>query len=1532
MMRESTPGRRLAGSPALLLAVLLSLTACEREAISPPAAPAAVAAPSFALAASATARPDIVISQVYGGGGNTDAPYTHDFVELFNPGTAPVDIAGWRGHYSAATNTGGAWNTASNITTLPAGVIEPGHYYLIRLAGGSTGAPLPEADATGTVNMAAGSAKLILARPEASLDAVACPDDAGIVDRLSYGSTNCGSTWTTTLALSNLTAAIRGEAGCTHTGDAAADFARDTPTPRNSASPARPCDGPVPGGEPAAVTVIPYAATLDVGATTAFTAAALDADGNLVATSFTWSSADADIATVHAATGLATGVSAGVVAITATASNGVSGSATLTVTVPAPPADADVVISQVYGGGGNSSAPLSHDFVELFNRGTQPVNLAGWTLRYTSSSGTTWNSNVTVIQTGTIQPGRYFLVQLASNNTSVGAPLPAPDATGTTNMAGASGKLVLTSADVALETVACPAGATIVDRVNYGAGNCTAWGTTPPLSNTTAALRLDDGCAWDPASHSGHFEARAPAPRNSASPKHSCQGPATITISPADAAIVAGEAQAFTVTAVDAAGDVITTSVAWSSSDPAVASVDAETGVATGLAPGTALITATAANGVAGSASLAVAPAPPRTGLVITEFMADPVGADVLGEWFEVFNAGADAVDLHGWQIQSRSSTGLELHTIAASVIVPAGGFVVLGNNADAATNGGVPVAYSYGGDIILNNSNTDWFLIRRPDGTTEDSVAYSARSHGDVLGTPQYTPVEGVSRVLVDVNLDNSVAASANWTHSTLPYGDGRNLGSPGWGAYGTAGAIASIRVVPGSASLVMGQTTDFIAIALDALGRVSTESLAWSSSDAAIASIDAAGTATGSAEGSVEIRATSASGVIGTATLTVVHPDAPFSITVGVADPNWVPVGYNKRVFATVRNFNDEILPPEVTWSVDDPAHGYFQVWDGRTYFVTTGAGTAWIRATTANGVTGVRSLTILPADAPTPAVYRNHLEFGMPVRTDGGSDGVVIHRPGHSLSYNVARGGPDWVSWNLNATQFGPGVARCNCFSFDPLLPDDERRINDSDFIGSGYDRGHMVQSESRTTTEQENAATYLLSNILPQAPVNNQVSWYAFESYNNTLARQHGRELYVVAGGEYSASPQTLNGAGRVQIPEFTWKIAVIMDAGQGLADVRTPDDLEVIAIRMPNLVETAQNTSAWQNFTTTVASIQEATGYEFLTALPAWIRSGVLVGNRRPTAHAGGPYSGVEGSPVNFDGGASSDPDDGDVLSFSWDFGDGRTATGTAPTHTFLDNGSFAVRLIVSDVHGWADTTFTTATIANAPPVITNVAVTAALPLGSSATATVTWTDPGILDSHEVTVDWGDGTVATVAGSDGTATLTHRYAATGFYTVTATVTDSDGDADSRTAGHDVVVYNPDGAVSGGGTVQLPAGALPAQPAAAGRGSLALTARYTGTGAIEGAVELYFRDAGFRFTADALDWLAVEGDGARLRGSGRIDGRSGVVTFTLEVRHGSGGSGRARLVVTDAAGAVVFDSLPGGADGVLAPVQGSVSVTQ
>ena len=182
--------------------------------------------------------------------------------------------------------------------------------------------------------------------------------------------------------------------------------------------------------------------------------------------------------------------------------------------------NAQVVISQVYGGGGNAGATYTNDFIEIFNRGTSPQDLTGWSVQYASATGTSWQ--VTPLTSITLQPKQYYLIQQAAGGTPSLA-LPAPDATGTLAMSGSNGKVLLAKV-ITAQTGLIPTGVDISDLVGYGATPTGFEGTGPTgtaLTNSTAAFRKDSGCT-DTNDNAADFVNLTPSPKNTASPISSC--------------------------------------------------------------------------------------------------------------------------------------------------------------------------------------------------------------------------------------------------------------------------------------------------------------------------------------------------------------------------------------------------------------------------------------------------------------------------------------------------------------------------------------------------------------------------------------------------------------------------------------------------------------------------------------------------------------------------------------------------------------------------------------------------------------------------------------------------------------------------------------------------------------------------------------------------------------------------------------------------------------------------------------------------
>jgi VCBS repeat-containing protein len=196
------------------------------------------------------------VSQVYGGGGNTGAPFTHDFVEIFNSGSAAVSLNGLSVQYASAAGTGNFGSSAGQITVLPDVMLAAGQYYLIQEGSGANGVPLPIPDLIDDTPIAMGTAsgKIALVNSQVSLgcngsSTICTPEQlALIVDLVGYGEANFYEGAAAAPVLSNTTAALRNEGGCQDTDDNAADFQALTPTPRNTASPTNSCTpvGPIP--------------------------------------------------------------------------------------------------------------------------------------------------------------------------------------------------------------------------------------------------------------------------------------------------------------------------------------------------------------------------------------------------------------------------------------------------------------------------------------------------------------------------------------------------------------------------------------------------------------------------------------------------------------------------------------------------------------------------------------------------------------------------------------------------------------------------------------------------------------------------------------------------------------------------------------------------------------------------------------------------------------------------------------------------------------------------------------------------------------------------------------------------------------------------------------------------------------------------------------------------------------------------------------------------------------------------------------
>lgn len=235
--------------------------------------------------------------------------------------------------------------------------------------------------------------------------------------------------------------------------------------------------------------------------------------------------------------------------------------------------------------------------------------------------------------------------------------------------------------------------------------------------------------------------------------------------------------------------------------------------------------------------------------------------------------------------------------------------------------------------------------------------------------------------------------------------------------------------------------------------------------------------------------------------------------------------------------------------------------------------------------------------------------HLTLGNPSNAGTSSlDNYLLVKPQYVISYNCSIGRANWVSWQLNSSWLG-STRRQDNFRPDTTLPVGCYQVQSTDFSGSGFDRGHMTPSGDRTSSITNNSATFLMSNMIAQAPNNNQGVWANLEEYARTLVAQ-GKELYIISGG-YGMGGTGSKGRfytianGRVQVPNITWKIIAILDTpGLGLASLTT--STRVIAVNIPNTQ--GVRTANWRNYRVSVDSLESLTGYNFFSEVSTSIQS------------------------------------------------------------------------------------------------------------------------------------------------------------------------------------------------------------------------------------------------------------------------------------------------------------------------------------
>jgi endonuclease G, mitochondrial len=255
-------------------------------------------------------------------------------------------------------------------------------------------------------------------------------------------------------------------------------------------------------------------------------------------------------------------------------------------------------------------------------------------------------------------------------------------------------------------------------------------------------------------------------------------------------------------------------------------------------------------------------------------------------------------------------------------------------------------------------------------------------------------------------------------------------------------------------------------------------------------------------------------------------------------------------------------------------------------------------------------IDNVTVNPFTAPPPVSV--HLTMGNPsnaVTDVNQPTNYLLNKAQYAVSYHRDKGRPNWVSWHLASSWLG-GAARQDDFRADSTLPAGWYQVQATDYSGSGFDRGHHCPSADRTLTVADNSSTFLMTNMMPQSPDNNQGPWANLENYCRTLVSS-GNELYVIMGGSGSGGTGSNGGTtftvagGKVAVPSQTWKVIIVLPSGTN--DVaRVTTATRTIAVLMPNTQ--GIRTADWKTYRVSVDQIETLTGYDFFSAVPASVQS------------------------------------------------------------------------------------------------------------------------------------------------------------------------------------------------------------------------------------------------------------------------------------------------------------------------------------
>lgn len=252
--------------------------------------------------------------------------------------------------------------------------------------------------------------------------------------------------------------------------------------------------------------------------------------------------------------------------------------------------------------------------------------------------------------------------------------------------------------------------------------------------------------------------------------------------------------------------------------------------------------------------------------------------------------------------------------------------------------------------------------------------------------------------------------------------------------------------------------------------------------------------------------------------------------------------------------------------------------------------------------------------------PVDSNDNLAFGLP-STDNPE--IVLSRDQYILSYNKLRRIPNYVAWKLETSQIGT-AGRSNNFALDEELENylaqtsNLKAVDPTDYKGSCFDRGHQIPSADRTDTRENNEATFLMSNMIPQTAYLNRVIWEHLEQYSRDLVQKQKKKLYIIAGPIFDKPMGAIGPNKDIQIPSKNFKLIYVLNSNQNAndIDIRKP----TIAVIMPNMLQNGStdlsdraelckpiitngtDSRDWEKYKATLSEVEKLSNLSFANAV------------------------------------------------------------------------------------------------------------------------------------------------------------------------------------------------------------------------------------------------------------------------------------------------------------------------------------------